>query len=244
MNRMLLLRFDAPLMSFGGSMVDSIGVTNGFPGKSLITGLLANAMGWCHNDFEQLERLQERIRYAVRQDHPGTLITDYQTVDLGQPFLTSGWTTRGKPEGREGGIAKKGTHIRQRDYLADAVFTIALELPSDMQAPTLDDLYEALLYPARPLFLGRKSCLPGTNVLHDCCEADCLLAALRETPLVVRNHMSKDAQDRYRVPAWWPQSEAAQGIPVTVTDERDWRNQIHVGRSVIMHGTIEVTGGV
>jgi len=34
----ILLRFDAPLMSFGGVLVDEHGVTRQFPGASMLTG--------------------------------------------------------------------------------------------------------------------------------------------------------------------------------------------------------------
>ena len=38
----LFLRFDSPLMSFGGTIVDHHNVTERFPGFSLFAGLLAN----------------------------------------------------------------------------------------------------------------------------------------------------------------------------------------------------------
>ena len=41
----LLLRLDAPLMSFGAPMVDSNGVIQEFPALSMLTGLLGNALG-------------------------------------------------------------------------------------------------------------------------------------------------------------------------------------------------------
>ncbi len=41
----LLLRLEAPLMAFGGPMVDYIGRTRSFPGQAQITGLLGNALG-------------------------------------------------------------------------------------------------------------------------------------------------------------------------------------------------------
>jgi len=44
----LVLRLDAPMMSFGGVMVDQHGVIDRFPGVALLTGLIANALGWHH----------------------------------------------------------------------------------------------------------------------------------------------------------------------------------------------------
>ena len=43
--RILLLRLEAPLMSFGSVLVDKRGPTDRHPGTALITGLLANALG-------------------------------------------------------------------------------------------------------------------------------------------------------------------------------------------------------
>lgn len=51
------------------------------------------------------------------------------------------------------------THQRYRDY--DSLCVVALRLESPDQVPTLDDLAKALDEPARPLFIGRKPCLPG-----------------------------------------------------------------------------------
>ncbi len=33
-------------MSFGGEIVDNFGVTRRFPSASMLTGLIANALGW------------------------------------------------------------------------------------------------------------------------------------------------------------------------------------------------------
>ena len=144
MSRYLLLRFDAPLMSFGGVVVDMHGVTMDFPGRSLLVGLFGNALGYDHGDALQLTELQQRLRHAVRQDRRGQPLADFQTASLGQPFLEAGWTTTGKAEARRGGSAKKGTHIRHRHYVTDAVFTIAVELVPPDDFPTLDELANAL----------------------------------------------------------------------------------------------------
>src|SRR5215813_9680694 len=44
--RHLILRLEAPLMSFGGDMIDANGPTLDFPLASLVIGLMANALGW------------------------------------------------------------------------------------------------------------------------------------------------------------------------------------------------------
>ena len=67
----LILRFDAPLMSFGAPIVDNQGEIQPYPALSMMTGLLGNALGFDHSEFDRLERLQERLRYASRQDRRG-----------------------------------------------------------------------------------------------------------------------------------------------------------------------------
>ncbi|NBC19213.1 MAG: type I-E CRISPR-associated protein Cas5/CasD [Bacteroidetes bacterium] len=229
----LLLRFDAPLMSFGAPIVDNRGVIQSFPALSMVTGLLGNALGYDHADNDALEALQRRIRYAVRQDRRGRRLRDYQTVDLSKPYMddSRAWTTRGALETRKGGSASTGTHIRERDYWADAGYTIACTLDPLDATPTLDDLVAALHHPARPLFIGRKACLPATPLYAGRRTAASLKEALHAAPL------PDWADDRPDYRAWWPSDpEDERGRPVT--DRRDWVNQIHVGQRWIAEGTV------
>ncbi len=83
--RVLVLRFDAPLQGFGSVAVDDRRPVQEFPALSMLTGLLANALGYEHRDAVRLERLQSRVRYGSRCDRAGRKLSDYQTVDLGQP---------------------------------------------------------------------------------------------------------------------------------------------------------------
>lgn len=236
LHRFLLLRFDAPLMSFGGIAVDEHGVTQAFPALSMLTGLLANALGYDHRDAIVLQRLQERIRLGARRDRAGSHLIDFQTVDLGQDFLSEAWTTRDKPARRGGGTAKAGTHIRYRHYWADAVFAVALTLNPEAEDPNLDRTAQALQEPERPLFLGRKSCIPATSILAGEVEATSILDALLAIPV-------SDRADKGDLIAWWPVlGESAppkdKGRQITVSDERDWNNQIHVGRRFLWEATL------
>jgi len=235
----LLMRLDAPLMSFGAPIVDNRGVIQPYPALSMICGLLGNALGYDHCDTNRLQRLQERIRYACRQDRPGKRMRDYQTVDLGQAFLNDdgAWTTRGALQRRKGGSASTGTHIRFRDYWADAVYTVALALEPPDESPCLDDLARALDSPARPLFIGRKPCLPAAPLLLRRTQAPNLLHALKTA--CPPKGLPADAS----VPAWWPtepQAEEPHGMQLPVTDARDWANQIHVGERWIAEGQIQL----
>ena len=246
----LILRFDAPLMSFGAPIVDQQGDINPYPALSMMAGLLGNALGFDHSEFDRLERLQDRLRYASRRDRRGRRIEDYQTVDLSKPYMDDerAWTTRDTLEKRKGGSASSGTHIRYRDYWADAVHTVALALSAPDEAPTLDDVEAAIKHPERPLFLGRKPCLPADSLFADRMTVESLLDALVQAPLPDR------FDDQPSFPAWWPthpdaptpQEQAPDG-PITedmrqpITDRRDWKNQIHTGERWLAEGTIHVT---
>lgn len=234
MRAFLLLRFDAPMVSFGSTMVDNLGRTQDYPGLSLLTGLLGNALGFDHGDADRLQRLQGRLRYAVRCDRRGERLTDFHTVDLGQEFLKgTGWTTWGTVDGRAGGSASTGPHIRYRDYLVDAVYTLALELSPADEDPDIASLASALAHPARPLFLGRKCCLPAAPILLDVTQAPTLLDALKMAPAL------SEARSRGSLEAWWPEDEEGdQGRLIATVDERDWRNQIHAGRRMLRHGLL------
>lgn len=227
------------MISFGAPIVDNRGVTQDHPPLSMLTGLLGNALGYRHDEFDKLQRLQDRLRFAARCDKPGEQFTDYQTVDLGQNFMQeAGWTTRGEREDRRGGSASTGTHLRYRQYLADSAYTVAMSLDPPEPRPDLDDLQEALNRPERPLFLGRKTCLPSSRLMAGRVQADSVLDALRRWP-----SDSDDSGDGTRE-AWWPADLGGteQDRALTVADQRDWANQIHTGQRRLRHGQIEIEG--
>lgn len=236
----LMLRFDAPLMSFGGVLVDQHNPTDRFPGRAMLTGLIANALGWHHDDADALNDLQSRIEYAARWDVPPAPLRDYHTVDLGQPHLAQpGWTTLGAPEHRAGGDdARKGTHQRYRHYWADGVLTLALALRAGN--PGLDAIAAALRRPARPLFLGRKTCLPAARLVIGVRDAANTRAALQAEP---RDRRASSLEEHFE--ACWPPGCVDTQLETQQrerrTDERDWRIQAHVGqRSMIVGHLTEV----
>lgn len=233
----LLLRLDAPLMSFGAVVVDQNHPVWRFPGVAMLTGLLGNALGWDHRDTDRLQSLQDRLRFAARWDSEPELLTDYQTVDLGQDFMIgTGWTTRGRREDRGKGDATTGTHIRYRDHWANGVATIALALDGEGE-PGLAALEQALRCPARPLFLGRKPCLPAGSLLLGRRTAEGVRAALAAEPLADIGPRRRPG----RIPALWPLDEGEGSQAEERYATRDWRNNIHRGTERHAVGFLEVT---
>lgn len=240
MTRFLLLRLQGPMMAFGGTTVDSHRPTDRHPSASLLAGMLGNALGYHHRDTDKLQRLQDRLRFGSARldtpagDVPSLRMTDYQTVDLGQEHLVkSGWTTRHVVQQRGGGNSS-GTHIRQRDYLVDADYLVALRLEPANARPDLETLADALDRPARPLFLGRKSCIPSTRIGAGIVEAGDVREALtsfRDGP-------------RAAVELWLATDDGSvDGATRWTAGRRDWANQVHTGRTLIRHEDLR-TGGM
>lgn len=219
--RILLLVLEGPLLAFGTEAVDARGVVGDFPAASMLTGLLANALGWRRGDHAALEALQARLRFAARIEREGTRLTDFQTAQLRKD--DRGWTTRGAPEGRDGGPnTYHSPHIRRRDYDADKRVSVALYLDPAEVAPTLDDLAVALRAPARPLFLGRKPCLPERPIFEALVDAPGLLAAFPPASAPARvllpGDLLAEKQDQH----------------LTVTDLRNWRSGLHGGQRDVL----------
>jgi CRISPR system Cascade subunit CasD len=233
----LLLRFDAPLMSFGAVVVDQHHPTWRFPGVAMLAGLLGNALGWDHRETNRLQALQGRLRFAVRWDAEPEPLTDYQTVDLGQDFLVNtGWTTRGRREDRGKGAATTGTHIRFREHWANGVATLVLALDGEGE-PSLAALEQALRFPARPLFLGRKPCLPAAPLVIGRRQAAGVKAALETEPLADIGPRRRPA----RIPALWPLEDGRDTQTEERYDQRDWANNLHRGAQRYAVGLLEVT---
>lgn len=229
MREHLLLRLQAPLMAFGGEAIDQRGVIRDLPALSMLTGLLANALGWSRTDTALLDDLQDRLVFAVRIDRPGYRIQDFQTVQLAKN--DRGWTTRGVPEGRAGGPATYDSpHLRYRDYHADAVVTVACRLEPANREPTLAKLAEALVEPARPLFIGRKPCLPSGPILLGSAKT----ATARQA--VIAAPPADKSLPRPRL--FWSEEEDECGArrAFSLCDRRNWRTGVHGGWRTVYEG--------
>lgn len=243
MARHLILNLEAPLMSFGGETIDNLGVIRPFPAVSMLTGLLANALGWRRIERQRHQDLQDRIVFAARIDrepHGGLRLQDFQTAQLGAS--DKGWTTRGAPEERAGGAnTYNAPHLRYRDYHADMRATVALRLDPGDGDPALDELADALQEPARPLFIGRKPCLPSRPLFGGFIEGESSLDALLSLPVEAAD---QGRRERPGVRLLWPEGEDAPGMTDVrlsrrsmLTDERNWVSGLHGGGRPVCEGT-------
>ncbi|MEW5421165.1 type I-E CRISPR-associated protein Cas5/CasD [Amorphus sp. 3PC139-8] len=235
--RHLILRLEAPLAAFGGVAIDQVGITRDFPAASMLTGLIANALGYRRTETAAHQALQDRLVFAARREHEPVLgrLTDTQNAQLAAD--DKGWTTFGAPEGRAG-ASYGAPHRRRRDYHADVLMTVALRLDPAETDPTLERIEAALDRPARPLFLGRKPCLPSAPLYRGFVMAETAGEALR---LVPSGSPGAGASERLR--ALWPVDEA----PVTgaeieriypLPDIRNWTTGLHGGTRMIAEGSL------
>lgn len=140
----LLLKLSGPLQSWGSASSYRARETESMPTKSGVIGLIASALGRQRN--ESVDDLAA-LEFAVRIDQPGHLLRDFQTaID---------WKATAQ--------ADKNPKLSTRYYLSDAVFTVGLGGAQSV----VTQLAEALKRPRYPLFLGRRSCPAGHDLLID-----------------------------------------------------------------------------
>jgi len=140
----LLLRLSGAMQSWGVQSRFGVRDTGLEPSKSGVLGLVCAAMGIDRANDAVLSELA-RLKMGVRVEREGRLKVDYHTA---KDVLKAG-----------GGI--KDTELSNRYYLADAVFLVGLE-GEDLLL--LERIHAALRNPVWPLFLGRKSFVPGEPV--------------------------------------------------------------------------------
>ncbi|MCF0259076.1 MAG: type I-E CRISPR-associated protein Cas5/CasD [Erysipelotrichaceae bacterium] len=139
----LLLRFAAPLQSWGSDSKFEVRRTELFPTKSGIVGFIASALGRSRDD--DLEDLRN-LNVGIRVDNPGTVIRDFHTARFRED---------------------KPPYISTRYYLSDAIFLVGIESENE---ELLETIANAIRHPAFPLFLGRRSCPPTLPIvlgIHD-----------------------------------------------------------------------------
>ncbi len=181
----LLLRLAGPMQSWGTQSRFTTRDTGMEPSKSGVIGLLCAALGFprsaqqvtCSGRVIRLDELAQ-LSMGVRVDREGTLARDFHTA--------GGGSLNGRHDGPAYGVVKANgnqgkTVISLRYFLADADFLVAI----GGEPSILERLNKALQQPVWPLFLGRKSFVPGRPVwMRDGLRNDCsdVETALRNYP--------------------------------------------------------------
>lgn len=238
MKAFLHIHMEGILSAYGAPIIDNRGVLADFPGTSTMVGLLGNALGYDRSQGKKLNQLQRLLQYGVRVNNGGAVrrFTDFQTAKLGKN--DKAWTTRGSPEGRDGGSGTyKGAHRRYRSYEPDISMSVLLGLKKDdIDHLEIEGLGQALQFPARPLFLGRKSCIPSSFLYQGVVFAEDLKNALEVAPWPLEVSINSETQ----IQAFWPQSCGwdKQDKLLTIHDLRDWQFGVHMGESRWVKGKV------
>ena len=168
MGKILLLRLEGALQSWGDHAKWDVRDSGDFPSKSGVTGLLACALGLERGD-QEIADLSAHICMAVRADRPGVRMLDFQTIQ-GHPLYNA-----------EGETRSSNTILSPRWYLQDASFLVALE----MEDVWLERITAALKRPFWPIYLGRKNCVPSRPVLEGVTEEySDVIDAIKRHPIV------------------------------------------------------------
>ncbi|WP_318767454.1 type I-E CRISPR-associated protein Cas5/CasD [Lactiplantibacillus carotarum] len=130
----LTIKLAGPLQAYGNEASFERRTTGDYPSKSAVIGMLAAALGYERGDQRIL--VLNDLRFAVRIDQVGKMLTDFQTVE---------WK-------------KDMRKITYRDYLQDAVFVVAIGTEDE---GLMTQIKTALSHPHFQLFLGRRSNVPA-----------------------------------------------------------------------------------
>ncbi len=132
----ILMKFQAPLQSYGTDSHFETRHTDDHPSKSAIIGIIAAALGIRREEPERLKELQN-LRILVRVDQAGRVMRDFQ---IAAKFKITGDFER--------------NYVTYRDYLEDAIYIVAIEGESSL----ILNIYEALKRPYFQLYYGKRSC--------------------------------------------------------------------------------------
>ena len=112
----LLIRLEGPMQSWGTTSRFDQRDTGKEPSKSGVIGLLAAALGYDREDWQNVEPLTQ-LKMGVRHDRPGILKRDYQTAGCASPNEII------KADGK---LSDNGV-VSERFYLSDACFLVGFE---------------------------------------------------------------------------------------------------------------------
>jgi len=213
---LLILRFEAPLQSWGLRAVWYEKDTASEPTKSGVIGLIACAFGYERNDPRLKTKLNDHLTIGVRVERRGVMSRDYHTIK--SEFLRS-----------NGKIEQKNGIITNRYYLEDASFVVVLSGPE----PLLHEIKDALEHPKWLLYLGRKACVPTRPILDGMTtEHASLKDALKHIPWIKRNDREKEPPKRLRCVIDSPSGSLSQHDNVQATPMRTygvrWFEEFHV----------------
>ena len=155
-----VLRLEGILQTWGIHSLWEERDTRIMPTKSGIVGILGAAMGIDREERGELSKLSKSFYLSVREDRPGVIFTDFQTVSTNCQRNAKGEVKYSK--------VSPATFLVHRDYIADAAFTAFL-----LSKPQISHkIKEALLHPVWLTSLGCRSSVPSRPIYEATLEVD------------------------------------------------------------------------
>ena len=141
----ILLKLTGPMQSWGTSSRFETRMSDYYPSKSGVIGIIAASLGYNRDEDEKIQKLND-LDFAVRVDQEGVLNKDYHIARKVKP---------------NGDLDR--TYVTNRYYMEDAVFIVAISHEDEVW---IDEILQALKYPYFQPFMGRRSCpLPESFIL-------------------------------------------------------------------------------
>lgn len=145
----ILLKFGGPMQSWGTSSHFETRITDYYPSKSAVIGVIAASFGYSRDEDKKIEKLNE-LDFAVRVDQVGLLKKDYH---IASKYKNDGSFER--------------NYVTNRYYLEDAVFVVAI---SSKDEDWIKEIYAAIKNPYFQPFMGRRSCPVQPDFIIDVVE--------------------------------------------------------------------------
>lgn len=141
----ILLKLTGPMQSWGTSSRFETRMSDYYPSKSGVIGIIAASLGYNRDEDEKIQKLND-LDFAVRVDQEGVLKKDFHiAIKLD-----------------DNGNAEK-PYVTNRYYMEDAVFVVAISHEDEVW---IEEILQGLKYPYFQPFMGRRSCpLPGSFIL-------------------------------------------------------------------------------
>lgn len=222
----LTFPLEGPVMALQGAVIDGQPEGVPIPTHSMVTGLVACALGVPATDGARLQDLSDTLEHAIVVRRRGRPIQDFQKANLrgdpergvpDQPRLNVTFDEFGRtvfrPSGSTGALK---VQLQRRPWLVDAAFTVILT------GGDLEVIRAALIRPRWPLYLGRTGFLPSRPLAGELVEGDDLASLARGVagPGEI---------------AWVPAAYAAPApgdVVQMLPGRRDWRTRRHGGASL------------
>jgi CRISPR system Cascade subunit CasD len=224
--RALVFPLEGPVMALEGTTIDGRPEAVPIPTHSMVTGLVAAALGVPADDGERLQALSDGLEHAVVVRRAGHPCEDFQKANLrgdaergvpDAPRLNRTFDALGRAVERpKGSTGAMKVQLQHRPWLVDAAFTVVLT-GGDLEA-----IRDALIRPRWPLYLGRTGLLPSRPLAGAIADGESLLALAERTAApgqiawLPAHHVSPQPGD------------AVQMLP----GRRDWRTRRHGGVSL------------